>query len=119
MSVEQDLKELLNPLAASRVFPDLAPAAAALPRITYQQIGGESISFLERTTLPSKKNGRFQINAWAETRIEAAALALQIENTMLLTGVFQTEAQGSPVAVYEPDTKLYGTRQDFSIWSAR
>jgi len=118
VSVEQDLKELLQSLVGNRVYPDVAPAAAALPRMTYQQVGGESVQFLERTA-PSKKNGRFQINFWAAGRIEASSLALQAENRLLVATIFQVEALGAPVAIYEPDTKLYGTRQDWSIWSVR
>lgn len=127
MTVEADLFNTLKPLVGAdvisgvsraRVFPDIAPADAGKPFIVYQQIGGRSVSFLERG-LPSKKHGRFQVCVWSATRAEAAAIGLQIENTMLTTTAFQVEAIGSPAADYDVDTTLRGSRQDFGIWSDR
>lgn len=118
MTVEADIKTALNSLAPGQVFPDVAPAATVAPYITYQQVGGEAVSFLEQT-LPSKKNGRFQISVWAATRASAAALVLQCESALITTTAFQASAIGAAVSVYEEDTRLYGALQDFSIWSDR
>lgn len=118
MTVEADLLAILDPFAGMRVYPDVAPDGVVTPYIVYQQITGETIAFLERA-LPSKKNGRFQIAVWSATRLEAAAIALQIENALMLTTAFQVEVIGGPTAVYDEETKLRGSRQDFSIWSER
>lgn len=69
--------------------------------------------------MPSMKNGRYQVNVWAVDRAGAAALALQIESALVLSTAFQASAEGAPVALHEPDLKLYGSMQDFSIWSDR
>jgi hypothetical protein len=116
MSVEADIKTLLSPLAPT--WPAPAGELASLPRITYQQVGGRAVNFLGRD-LPTLKNGRFQITAWAKTDKEVSTLILAIEAALILTTSLQVEVLGAPIAVYEEDTKLYGRHQDFSIWSPR
>lgn len=119
MTVESNITAALTPLvAAGSVYPDLAPVGAPRPYITYQQVGGQSVDFLERA-MPSKKNGRYQVNVWADTRAVAAALILQVEAAIVLATAFQASAQGAPISTFESDTKLYGAMQDFSVWSDR
>ena len=124
MTVEKDIHDLLtavvprtNPQIAS-VYPDVAPMTAVPPYATYQQVGGESLSYMGRE-VPSKKNGRFQITVWAKTRLQASALAISIENAFLQAEAFQATPLGSPIAAYEDGTNFYGTHQDFSVWSDR
>jgi hypothetical protein len=124
MTVETEIVALLetvvpqaNPEIPS-VYADVAPMTALPPYATYQQVGGQTLRYLGRE-LPSKKNGRFQITVWATTRMQASALALQIENAFLLTDVMQADPLGSPIATVEEGTNFYGTRQDFSVWSDR
>lgn len=118
MTVESDILAALTSLVSARVYPDIAPQKAARPYIVYQQAGGEAVTFLERA-VPSKKNGRFQINTWADTRLAAAALAVQIETAMTVATAFQAKPLGAPVALFDEETQLRGTTQDFSVWSNR
>lgn len=118
MSVESDIVAALTSLVAGRVYPDLAPPAPQLPYIVYQQVGGEAPTFLERA-VPSAKNGRFQVNVWAATRLQASALAVQAEAALTTATAFQCKPLGAFVAAFDDDTQLRGTTQDFSIWSAR
>lgn len=115
MTVESDLFDRLKALVANRVYPDVAPAGAGTPYITYQQVGGDVVSFME-SALPSKRNGRFQINVWAATRLTAAALMRDVEASLVTSTVLRADPQGGAVATFEPDTQLYGARQFFSIW---
>lgn len=117
MTVEADLFAVLGPLAGNRVYPDVAPSTAALPWITYQQVGGEVINFLE-SAAPGKRNARFQVNVWASTRVAAAALARQVEDTLLASTTLRATAIGAMSAQHEPETTppLFGSRQDFSVW---
>lgn len=117
MSVEGDIFSALTGLVSGHVYPDVAPqAVTTLPRITYQQVGGDAVNFLE-PTIPSKKNQRFQVNGWAVNRLAAATLGRQIEDTLRVVPGLQVTVLGAPVAVYEVETGLYGTHQDFSTWS--
>lgn len=118
MTVEADIFNLLKPLVSNRVYPDVAPAGAAKPYIVYQQVGGEALGFLGND-IPSKKNGRFQVSCWAVSRSAASTLALQVENAFLAATTMQARPLGAPASSYEADTTLYGTRQDFSVWSDR
>lgn len=118
MTVEADIYTALKSLVGNRMFPDLAPAETPRPYIVYQEISGEAPIFLERA-VPSKKNGRFQISVWSNTRAEAAAIGLQIEEAMTLATAFQAKPIGGRSAAYDEDTELRGSRQDFTIWSER
>lgn len=118
MSVEDDIFTALSPLVSDRVYPDVAPADAERPYIVYQEISGEAPTFLERS-MPSKKNGRFQVVVWSTTRKQAAAIGLQIEEAMTLATSFQAKPIGGRSAAYEEDTQLRGSRQDFTVWSDR
>ena len=114
MSVESLIFDTLKGLVASCVYPDVAPALSAKPYVTYQQVGGVPVNFLD-PTVPGKKRSRFQINVWGDTRSEVSALAGQVEDALRAVVALQTAIEGAPIATYEPDTKLRGSMQDFSF----
>lgn len=115
MTVEADIFNVLKTLVSNRAYPDVAPLGTTRPYITYQQVGGQGVNFMEATA-PSKKNARFQVNVWATTRSAAAVLSRQVEDALRTTAGLQCTVLGAPVALYEEETTLYGTRQDFSFW---
>lgn len=115
MSVEALVFAALRTLVADRVYPDIAPAASALPRITYQQAGGYGQNYIAAETV-GKRNARMQVNVWAASRTAAANLSRQVEDVLKTTVALNTKILGAAVAIYEPDTKLYGTHQDFSFY---
>lgn len=115
MSVDVQIFEALSPLAGGRVFPDVAPEGTARPYLTYQQVGGDALNYLEGT-VPGKRNARIQINAWADTRLVASGLSEQAEDALRLAVGLQAEVLGARASIFEEDTKLRGTRQDFSVW---
>lgn len=118
MSIDTLLFQTLGPLVDGRAYPDVAPADTALPRIVHQQIGGLGLAYAEGT-LPDNENCRVQVACWATTRLEATALAKAAEEAMLSAPQLQTDPLGGRTSVHEPDTGLYGTRQDFSVWAPR
>lgn len=118
MTVEADIFNTLRGLVDGRCYPDVAPSGVARPYIVYQQVGGQAPIFLERA-VPSKKNGRIQISVWADTRAAASALGDQIEGPMVAATAFDAKPLGAPVAVFDEETKLRGSQQDFSVWSDR
>jgi hypothetical protein len=115
MTVEADLFSALKGLVSNRVYPDVAPSGAVAPYITYQSVGGAGVNFLE-SAVPSKENGRFQINCWADTRAAASALSKLARNALVTSDVLRATAMGGPISNYDEDTLLYGTMRDFSIW---
>ena len=118
MTVESNIYDAVKGLVANRVFPDVAPSGTALPYITYQQVGGDAPTFLERSVVP-KKNGSFQLNVWATTRAEAATLILAIEAALITATTFQAVPRAAPIAGYAEEPATYGYLQQFSIWSDR
>lgn len=106
----------LKGMVGNRMFPDVAPELTLRPYITYQQVGGVAVNFVD-PTVPGKKRSRFQINIWGDTRGAVAVLAAQVEDALRVVTALQTTVEGAPVATYEPDTKLYGSMQDFSFLS--
>lgn len=118
MTIEASLVSALNGLVSNRVYPDVAPLGCSIPYITYQQVGGEAISFLEKA-VPSIKNGRFQVNVWAASRAAANALALQIESALVTASTMQTKPSAAFVSTHDEETNYYGCLQQFSVWSTR
>ncbi len=117
MTVEADIFTALQTVTGN-VYPDEAPADVDLPYIVYAQVGGPSPIYTERT-VPNLKGGRFQVSVWAATRAEASLMGLQIEAAMVQAEAFQAKPVGAYTATMDPETKYRGTRQDFSVWSAR
>lgn len=119
MSFEAVIGERLRGLCAGRVWPDFRPPGVSqtLPFVTWQQVGGQVISFLEGGH-PGMRNARIQVNTWDGTRLGANNLMRAIEVEILGTPALQATAIGALTATYDPAVKLYGARQDFSVWLA-
>ena len=114
MSVEDDIYQTLAPLFDSRVERDVARSEIARPYATFQQVGGSPYDFLEGA-IPSLDNGRFQVNVWADDRDSAAALGRAARQALVEDDELRATTLTGMVAIYEPDTGLFGTRQDFSV----
>lgn len=117
MSLESSLYSTLSPICP-RVFPDIAPATTATPYITWQQVGGSSFVYTEGA-LPNKRNARIQINVWADSRMTANSICMQIEETLCASPLFTAEPAGALLAAVDDDTDLRGSMQDFYIWADR
>ena len=116
MTAESALTALLKTICP-RVYPDVSPDGVA-PYITYQALGGESLRYGDNTA-PDKRNTLMQVSAWSTTRTEALSLIRQAEESICASSAWQAEPQGEASSTYEPDTKLYGSIQRFSIWATR
>ena len=117
MTMETDLLALLL-TKCPRVFPDVAPSGTAKPFVTWQGIGGESLTFLDNTA-PNKRKTLMQINAWATTRMQSLQICRDIESDLRISSAFIAKPQGEPMSTYENDAQLYGCVQRFEIISNR
>lgn len=117
MSMESDLTTLLKTICV-RTFPDVAPSGTAAPFIAWQGLGGESLRFVDNTA-PDKRNSYLQVAVYSLTRAESLTKIRAAEDAMCASTAFTCTPMGEPLATYEPDTKLYGAIQRFSIWAAR
>lgn len=103
----------LRGLASGRIYPDVAPLNTVRPFVAYQAVGGQSSQPLNGGS--GIRNSRMQINVWADTRSTATALMNDVI-AALANDTVKAVAIGEPVSDYEPDTTLFGSRLDFSIW---
>jgi hypothetical protein len=122
MSLETAIYSTLKTLVDSRVYRDIVPGDKAhlLPRITFQQVGGQAVNFLSGD-VPSKKNARVQINCWGARRDDVMALARLVEDAMRANTTLATSVLGAAMSTFEAKAgpngaDLYGAMQDFSLW---
>lgn len=120
MLIEEALYTALGSLVSGRVFPDVAPLDTPRPYITYQQIGGDAHSYIGKE-LPDHEHALVQINIWADTRLQAAALRKLAEASLIAATAFEARPAAGPISQHEPDLTPpgYGTQQDFDIWTPR
>lgn len=118
MTLEASIFDTLKGLVGNRVFPDVAPYDTPMPYITYQQIGGQSVNYVD-DAIPDSRNAIVQFNGWDATRSGAAALAKQIEDALRAAAAFTARPVSEPISQHEPGLERYGTLQDFSIWADR
>lgn len=114
MNADQAVYEAIKNLAPT--YPDVAPESAPVPRVVYQQVGGPEVVFQESSD-PGVDTGRIQVTVWARSRLAAANLSKLIKSTLRQAPIIQVTPVGARIAVYEKDTQLYGSRQDFMVWS--
>lgn len=118
MTIEALIYTAIKTLCANRVYFDIAPMGAAMPYITFTQVGGEAFSHMANT-VPDKQNGRFQFNVWGNSRSQCSALMAQIESAMVTSAAFQARPIGAPQSLYDADMQIFGSQCDFSVWSSR
>lgn len=119
MSMESDLVTLLKTVCA-RVFPDVAPSGTAVPYVTWQDIGGEVIRFLDKGN-GGKRITLVQVNIWSASRSEALAMIRQIEDALMASAAFQCKPEGESMSMCETESEpwKYGCIQRFSILADR
>lgn len=117
MSMESDLNTLLKTICP-RTFPDIAPSGTVAPFIAWQLLGGESARALDNAAL-DKRNSYVQVAVYSTTRADSLAKIRAAEEAMCTSTAFICTPMGEPLATYEPDSKLYGAIQRFSIWANR
>lgn len=117
MTMETDIYALLTARCAD-VYSDVAPMGAAMPYVTWQQLGGESMRYADNTAMDHRRP-LVQISVWSESRQASLDLVRQLEDDLCASAAFTAEPQGEPISMYEPDTRRYGSIQRFLIWATR
>lgn len=117
MSLESQLYDTLK-VVCTRTFPDFAPVSTVRPYVTYQQIGGDAVNFVDRL-IPNKRNARMQINVWADTRASAVTTMQAIEDALRMSTLFQAEPESAMTTDFDADFPVYSAMQDFTIWADR
>lgn len=92
-------------------YPDVAPTGTVGPYVTYQAVGGQDVNDLDGPA--DLENQRMQITVWSGKRGDTTATMRAARAALVAAGGIPI---GAAVSQYEADTKLYGSRLDFSIW---
>lgn len=104
-------------VVANRVYRSQAPQAVARPYVVWQSIGRREIFDLDGSVATGGlENPRLQVTAWAVKASDADALDLLIATAMFAASAFKALRVDHRDMPYEPDTKLYGSQTDFSLW---
>lgn len=118
MLLEERIAQALEGIAAfggKKPFPGFVPEGTLAPFAVYQQFAGTRVQSLSGDC--ALANPRYQIDIYVEAALQRAQLAQQvrlaIEQMTDVSVVFLNEGQA-----YEPDTRLYRHRLDFSFWIA-
>lgn len=116
MTVEETLGACLlayPALAGVTVRAEVAQATDLPPYIVHTQVSGSRVRSLAGDS--GLANPHFQIDVYATTKSQVSALKKAIREAVLanpaLGAVLLDEGSG-----YEPETKRYRHRQDFSFW---
>jgi hypothetical protein len=113
MSLHATFYTLLQGLVAGRVYPNVAPEGSLKPRLVLTRVGGDVAADLQGQAA-NLRNARMQIDAQADTRLEAEALIEQATNAALAG--LQAVPVGAPVDDYDATTRTYRSLQDLSCW---
>lgn len=112
--IESHIAARLGALAGGRVYPDIAPADAAAPRITWLAVG--TVTGWVLSGWDGSQNASLQVDCWANTRLEAIQLGQQTFEALAQPGPGFTVggAQRLPDD-YEADTRLYRVSWEFTL----
>lgn len=113
MSPEAQIRNAILSLFSGGVYFDTARLDAGKPVGIISRIGGNPVNFLEATK-PSKRHIKYQINVFAESRLQADSIGRQVEDA--LVAQLDGYVEGGMASTYDETGNLYGTRQDFSFW---
>lgn len=114
MSMETDLVDLVAPLLAGGIWPDIADPDVSLPYGTYMQVGGPTVDPIDGSA-PGLWGARIQINVWSKTRKQANEKLRAIEEA-LRASPFNARPIGALRANYNEITHERGAMQDFEVW---
>jgi hypothetical protein len=117
VSVEADIVAVLQTVCP-RALPDFAPFSTERPYVVYQAIGGTPLRYLDNTAA-DKRHTELQVTVWAGTRLAASNLIRAIEEAFCAASSLIGSPIGEAASIAEEDLNLYGSQQDFNIYTAR
>ena len=119
MSIEAAVHTVIATVCP-RVYPVLAPIRAQRPYVTVQNIGGTPTYYLNRAPA-DKRVLRLFVKSWALSKVDALALARQVEVAMMAATTFTARVESELLDDVETDVEpwLYSELQEFVVIGAR
>lgn len=112
MTFETDLYAVLDGVMPGAVSPDFAPVETPRPYATFQAIGGPVLNQLDGQATGFRSQ-EWQVNLWADTRLQARTLIREIETAMRAATAFQAQPMSEPVDDFDADLPRYSSLQSF------
>ncbi len=111
----------ITALVSTRIYPLVMPVGHAWPAITYNGDDHNLVQTFDGQT--GLTRSYYQIDAWAQTYIEAQQLATAIRaafknytGAMGAITVSHVTLDTGPIAVYEDQLEAFRVSQTFSLW---
>ena len=111
----------ITSLTGTRIYPMILPVGHAWPAITYHGDDHNLIQTYDGQT--GLTRSYYQIDAWAQTYIEAQQLATAIRaafknctGSMGAVSVSHVTLDTGPIAIYEDNLEAFRVSQTFSLW---
>lgn len=112
MSIQDEIKNLLQSTAAGGAWGNAAPAAPTLPYITYSRTSVSPQNTLDGAS--NLRNTRLQISVWSGTYDEAQSIATAVKTQ--LDGWGRKNLINLEQDYYDPDMSLHCVRLNVSVW---
>lgn len=112
----------VSALVSTRIWYSRLPDDPTLPALSVQQISGVPVSAFGDDV--GEVELRVQVDAWDDDRAGAKALAEQVRDALQrFTGSYggvtiQVVGMNTGGTRFEPDGRLWRTRQDFELWGS-
>lgn len=104
-------------VVGTRVYRTQARQATARPFIVWQTVTEADVMDLDGTPATGGlQNPRIQVTSWAEKSTDADALDRLVRAAMAAASAFKSLKVDHRDLPFEPDTRLYGSQTDFSLW---
>ncbi len=114
MTIEENIFNCIRTTSLGNdIYSSIADDSKAPPYAVYTKIIGQRPQTLDGDS--GLERARFQIDIYASTSAQRAALRTEVRQALqadaVLKAIFLEDGE-----TWEPDTKLYRSRQDFSFW---
>lgn len=123
MTLSEIIPSILSGVMGGAVWRDATPdqlprdpvSGVILPFVIWSIMGGTDSLYIEQFPAPEVSNVRLQLITFSPTAIGVDTLHRDVRDA-LLASTYTVGVYGSPVGTYDAARKLYGNRQQFSIW---
>ena len=104
-------------IVGSRVYRTQAPQGVASPYVVWHGVSKRNIFDLDGSVVTGGlENPRLQVTSWSTKASDSDALDRLVAAAMTGASQFKALEIDHRDLPYEPDTKLYGSQTDFSLW---
>lgn len=119
MTIESDVHAAIATVCP-RVHAVLAPIRTQRPYVTVQNVGGTPNYYIDRTQA-DKRVLRLLVKTWAGSKLDAVAMARQVEAAMMAATSFIARVESELLDEIETDVEpwLYSELQEFIVIAGR